>query len=228
MTNSTLKDRILYAINKKGVSRRALARYCGISSAAVMAWTAGRTKELSAENALRASQFLGVSVEWLTTGQGSEDAPVIALSSDDAPPPEVVAIPEYRLLCGAGSAGEPTFEEVTESKPAYYRLDWFAAHGTTPDKCKRFVVHGDSMLPILFDGDSILVDCSADKVREGKIYAFSFAGDVRVKRLYPMFNGGMRVVSENPAVREEVIEPCDMSQFRLIGRVIDRSGSAPF
>lgn len=225
---STLKERILTAITNKGTSRRALARHCGVTPAAVMAWTAGRTKELSAENAIKAAQFLGVSVEWLTTGKGSETAPVVALSAEESPPLGVVAIPEYRILCGAGSAGEPTFEEVTESKPAYYRLEWFAAHGTTPDKCRRFVVHGDSMLPILFDGDCILVDCSAAPIRDGKIYAFSYAGDVRVKRLYPLMNGGMRVVSENPAVREELIDPCDMSQFRLIGRVIDRSGSAPF
>ncbi len=225
---NTLKDRLTCALAERGATKHDLAVACKITPSAVSRWFNGKTVMLSGDNATRAAAFLGVSVEWLTTGQGERDAAVVALSAEDQPPPDVVAIPEYRIACGAGSAGEPTFEEVTESRPAYYRRDWFTAHGTTPERCKRFVVHGDSMLPILFDGDCILVDCTTERIRDGKIYAFSFAGDVRVKRLYPLFNGGLRVVSENPAVKEETIEPCDMSQFRLIGRVIDRSGSAPF
>ena len=225
---STLKDRIEEALLVKKASKRALAAACGVSPGAVMHWTSGRVLTLSAENALKASQFLGVSVEWLTTGNGEKTLPIVAVNDDEQPPEGVVVIPEYRIECGAGSAGEPTFEEITESKPAYYRADWFTAHGTSPEKCKRFTVHGDSMIPILFDGDSILVDCSIKKVTDGKIYAFSFDGDLRVKRLYKQLSGGLRILSENPAVPEERIDPCDIDRINIIGRVIDRSGSSPF
>lgn len=228
MATSTLAERISTTLREKHLTKMALAKACGVTHAAVFAWSTGRTKELSAENALKAAQFLGVSVNWLTTGQEAPANEVVAIHNEELPPEGVVTIPEYKIRCGAGSAGEPTFEEITESRPAYYRADWFTAHGTSPEKCKRFTVHGDSMTPILFDGDSILVDCSSKRIADGKIYAFSFGGDLRVKRLYRLFNGGLRVLSENPAVPEERIEPFDIDKIIIIGRVIDRSGSSPF
>ena len=225
---SDLKDRLAEALARTGKSKIELARFCGVSHPSVSNWFNGKTKELSAGNALRAALFLGVSVEWLTTGKGSMESNVSGLHEDDPVPDGFVSVPEIRVEFGAGSRFGPTYEEITESKPALYRLEWFLAHGTRPERCKRFKVHGDSMVPILFDGDTILCECSEQKIVSGKIYAFGFGDEMRVKRLFSRMNGGLLVVSENKSVPDETIEPHEMDKFYLIGKVIDRSGDGPF
>lgn len=223
-----LKDRLAEALEKSGKTKIELARYCGVSHPSVSNWFNGRTRELSSTNALKASMFLGVNLTWLTTGKGSMDASVSSIHNEEETPSGFVAIPEYRVEFGAGNRFGPTYEEITEAKHALYREEWFIEHHTKPQNCKRFKVHGDSMTPILFDGDCILCDCSPQKIVSGKIYAFGFGDEMRVKRLFTKLDGGLLVCSENPSVQDEVISPSEMNLFYLIGRVIDRSGAGPF
>lgn len=226
---SELKDRLAEALAQSGKSKIELARYCGVSHPSVTNWFNGRTKELTSGNAMKAAVFLGVSVQWLTTGKGNmNDGIVSALHDEDDVPAGFIEIPEYRVECGCGDRATPTFEEVIDAKRAVYRVDWFVDHAVSAKNCRRLKVTGDSMVPILFDGDSILCDCAPQQIVSGKIYAFCFGGSVRVKRLYTKLNGGLTVHSENPQEKDEEISPEEMSQFYLIGRVIDRSGSGPF
>lgn len=224
-----LKDRLAQALAQAGKTKIELARYCGVSHPSVTNWFNGKTKELAASNAIKAAIFLGVSTEWLTTGKGNmNDGSVSALHDEDDVPAGFIEIPEYRVECGCGDRAAPTFEEVTDAKRAIYRVDWFDDHAVSAKNCRRLKVTGDSMVPILFDGDSILCDCAPQQIVSGKIYAFCFGDSVRVKRLYTKLNGGLTVHSENPQEKDEEISPEEMSQFYLIGRVIDRSGSGPF
>lgn len=226
---SELKDRLAEALAQSGKSKIELARYCGVSHPSVTNWFNGRTKELTSGNAMKAAVFLGVSVQWLTTGKGDmKSGSVTALHDEDTVPEGFIEIPEYRVEFGCGDRATPTFEEVSDAKRAVYRVDWFVDHAVSAKNCRRLKVTGDSMVPILFDGDSILCDCAPQQIVSGKIYAFCFGDSVRVKRLYTKLNGGLTVHSENPQEKDEEISPEEMSQFYLIGRVIDRSGSGPF
>ena len=224
-----LKDRLAQALAQSGKTKIELARYCGVSHPSVTNWFNGRTKELAASNAMKAAAFLGVNAEWLTTGRGEMlDNGITAIYQEEDIPAGFVEIPEYRVECGAGHRDAPTFEVATDSKRAIYRREWFEERHLNPEKCKRLKVHGDSMVPILFDGDSILCDCSVTHIVSGKIYAFCFGDEVRVKRLFTKLNGGLIVHSENPQERDEEISPDEMDLFYLVGRVVDRSGSGPF
>lgn len=226
-----LKDRLAEALEQAGKTKMELARFCGVSHPSVSNWFNGRTKELASGNAIKAAIFLGVNVRWLTTGEGDRESngTVGAVYEEDGTPDGFVEIPEYEVDVGAGDCAEPTYEEATQAKRALYREDWFKSHGVKKENCRRLKVHGDSMTPILYDGDTILVDCThGQKILPGKIYAFCFSYSVRVKRLFPTLKGGLLVRSENPNELDEEIAPDDMNQFMLIGRVIERSGSGPF
>ena len=226
---SELKDRLAEALAQSGKTKIGLARYCGVSHPSVTNWFNGRTKELTSSNAMKAAVFLDVSVQWLTTGKGDmKDGTITALHDEEAVPTGFIEIPEYRVECGAGHRDAPTFEVATDAKRAVYRREWFEERNLNPKKCKRLKVHGDSMAPILFDGDSILCDCSVTHIVSGKIYAFCFGDEVRVKRLFTKLNGGLIVNSENPQEKDEEISPEEMDLFYLVGRVVDRSGSGPF
>lgn len=226
-----LKDRIAEALRDSGKTKIELARACNVAPSSVTAWFNGKSKRLDAVSAIRASLFLGVNALWLTTGKGEKEAGVGAVYEEDDVPQGFVEIPEYEITFGAGNCTEPTYEEASESRRAFYREDWFSRQGIKPKDCRCFKVHGDSMVPILYDNDSILCDCRpGQKIVSGKIYVFCFDDSVRVKRLYTRLNGDIVVHSENvnEQPQDEVISAADLDRFNLIGRVIERSGTTPF
>ena len=234
---STLAERLCESLEQAKTSaphksKSGLARFCGIKSPSVSDWFSGRTKKLEYSNVVKAAEYLGVSAEWLQTGEGQMHAPSVGIvSTDEDETMEnigLIGIPEYRVTFGCGEFPEPTYEELTESEKAWYRPEWFQQRHINPNNCKRFKVHGTSMEPMIWDRDTILVDCTPQEIYDGKIYAFCVNGQMRVKFLFPRLDGSILVRSFNPDVKDEVIDACDMNTFRLIGRVRDRSGGSFF
>ena len=227
-----LKERMSLAISRAGKTKTDVARACGVSRPAVSKWCTGGSKDITGAAAIKVAAYLGVNAEWLLSGRGEMvdgEGNVGAFYADDEIPKGYVAVPECQVEGGAGDCGEPAPDEVEDAKSALYREDWFKEHGVKVEHCKRLKVRGNSMAPILFDGDAIRCDCTpGQRVQAGKIYAFCFGNGLRVKRLYPKLNGGLLVKSENPDEPSEEILPDEMTMFNLIGRVIDRSGSGPF
>lgn len=95
---STLAERVQAALNEMpGASPSSLARACGIKPASVAGWLNGGTKSLKADTAYAASEYLGVSLLWLTKGNGpmrlADDLahPAAPASSAQALPPTVDA-----------------------------------------------------------------------------------------------------------------------------------------
>ncbi len=136
-----------------------------------------------------------------------------------------VEIPEYEIRFAAGYDQTSTLEELASKYKAAYRRSWFQQRGVNPADCKRFKVVGDSMEPLLLDHDVVLVDCSRTKIIDGRIYAFVFGDALRVKRLYKKMDNSLVVHSENPSFSDEIIKPADLDQVKIIGEVIERSGS---
>lgn len=222
-----LSDRINYALKKSGKTQMRLAEDCGVKSSSVNAWTTGKTKDLMSSVAYKASKSLDTDLEWLITGKGAPDIDdVSAINDDELPSDEYVQIKEYGIKCAAGNGCEPTYEEQSESVPATYRRSWFQKLQINPEHCKRFVVYGDSMEPVLFSDDRILVNLD-DKypIKNNKVYAIVYGNEVRVKRLIALMNGDLVIHSDNPRYPEEIIHKDDDINFSIIGRVIEKAGN---
>ncbi|MDD5759345.1 MAG: S24 family peptidase [Desulfobulbaceae bacterium] len=131
---------------------------------------------------------------------------------------EWIMVPQYgdRLSDGGGSFVENGNEVVGHFafKPKWLKRKCLSG------KCAVFHVAGDSMFPIIQDGDVVLVDMGQNdpkEVRDGKIYAFSEGELIRVKRL--SWEGqALWSISDNKQVSPD--RAIDMSIFSLIGRVI--------
>lgn len=68
---NTLAERLLIAMDKNpSLSKTGLWKACGLSSGAVSHWFSGGTKELKGDNLLKAATYLGVNIEWLSSGKG--------------------------------------------------------------------------------------------------------------------------------------------------------------
>lgn len=224
-----LKNRIQSAMDYAQINGKELSILTGLTTAAISQYKTGKILTLNAMVAQKIADALGVNVEWLVTGEGNMIKPnIISLDNADSDklPAGFVQIPEYKICFGAGEAEEPTYEEIQDCVPAYFRSSFFSDRGINPKNCKRFKVIGDSMIPLINSGDYITVDCTPkDYIENNQIYALVFDHSLRVKRLIKSFKT-LTIRSDNSIYPDEVLTLEEAAQMiHIIGKVIERSGS---
>lgn len=69
-TPATLAGRLKLAMNRARINRKQLAEGCGVSGVAVHKWLSGSTGALRENTCAKAATVLGVSPQWLNTGEG--------------------------------------------------------------------------------------------------------------------------------------------------------------
>lgn len=93
--------------------------------------------------------------------------------------------------------------------------------GISRNQTEMIFAHGDSMLPTIEGGDSLLVDHTRTEIYDGKIYCVRIEGQLYAKRLQKIPPNIVRVVSDNDKYRSFEI---DLSKetafdFKVIGEV---------
>ncbi len=152
---------------------------------------------------------------------------VIAVHPDDPLPDGFLYIKESTIAFSGGNGQvSPVIELVEESDPVTYSVKWFRKKRINPAYVRRYRVTDQSMEPLLFDGDTILVNHAETTVRDGFIYAFRYGDDLRVKKLFQRLDGTLTLRSINPAFADEVVPAALVQEhISIIGRVRDKSGS---
>jgi phage repressor protein C with HTH and peptisase S24 domain len=147
------------------------------------------------------------------------------LGPDDDLPEDAVIVPESRIEFSGGH-GVIHYELVEDEEPATYRRSWFQKHGINPNRVRRFRVVGDSMEPMLFARDTILVNLDETQIVDGHVYALRYGEQLRVKYVSLRLDGTIVLRSVNPAYKDEEI-PNEIANehITIIGRVRDRSGT---
>lgn len=200
-----------------GLSQSALARKIGVSQPTIARLAAG-TAYGSTHIHLIARQ-LGTTPEYLTgeTDDPSEGALPIPTSDDIAHQVGGVRIKEIDLDYGMGATwidGVPV-TEIERVFPA----DWLVQF-TRASPQHLFFAHGagDSMMPTILDRDIVLIDTTQQTLNMAdRIWAVAFGGAGMIKRLRPQPDGGVRLMSDNPSIRDEVAYDGELS---IIGRVV--------
>lgn len=240
---STLSERIAEVIASTGLQKGVFAERVGVTAASVTFWLTGKTKNLKAAVAQRISQVSGYRVRWLVDGTGpKKESEVIdvqavwlddhskavqALDFDDELHDSLIQVRESQVRFSAGPGRSAEFEEIEDSVPATYRLEWFKKEGIKPENTRRFKVHGDSMESLLFDGDTVLVNMAETDVVGGKVYAIRYGDELRIKRIFKRLDGGLILRSDNPdhiPQNEEVTPDVVDEHITILGRVRDKSG----
>lgn len=124
-------------------------------------------------------------------------------------------VPKVAAVAGAGATLE-TSDEVL----GYYafRADWMGAEHVSERQSVLMDVRGDSMEPLLKDGDTVLVDQSDTAVMDGRIYVVTLGDELRVKRLQKTLRGYV-LRSENSRYADIIIEGNDLDALKIHGRV---------
>jgi phage repressor protein C with HTH and peptisase S24 domain len=230
----TIAERLTDARKKREWTQQELANMAKVSQAAIGHLEAGTRK--TSRSITLIAEALGVEPLWLAEGKGprsnsgvaySPGAPTItATHPDDEPRDDTVYIPESRIEFSAGNGRTAQYELVEDQEPATYRLSWFQKYGINPDRVRRFRVSGDSMEPMLYAKDTILVNLDETKIVDNKLYAIRYGDELRVKYLRRLIDGTLVLRSVNAAYEDEKVTSDMVNEhISIIGRVRDASGT---
>lgn len=246
----TIAKRLRYAMKHSGITTEAeLHRASGINQPTIHRILSGESKSPRHTNIEALAHALGVSPYWLLLGddlkssqiksvnnplEGGANAPLSQSvvdelhfegrfeSSDSSTPlgEGEVEVPLYReveTLAGSGTT------QVIESKgeTRTFPKSTLRRAGVLFENAACASVAGNSMEPVLPHGATVGVNTADKKIVDGKLFAIDHGGMLRVKLLFRVPGGGIRLVSynktEHPA--EDYDQEYMAKNIRIIGRV---------
>lgn len=185
------------------------------------------------EKILVIASELNVRAEWLEYGVGSRTEEEMFSSEEGHsqysvnttnPWTEPVKVAAQSLSAGHGANEEGM--SCADEYEGEEEVDISRLHnlGIQPG-CARIVkIKGESMYPTLWDGDKAIADTYVPHLVSGKIYAFYFDGELKVKRFTKRMDGNWVISSDNkddPSLMDEVVSPNSTQQLHMIGLIKD-------
>nr|WP_153039701.1 S24 family peptidase [Pseudovibrio sp. Ad37] len=190
------------------------AKKCGIGDSLIRKYLNGGMPGL--DKTVQIASACGVNLQWLATGEGPmHPGEERGVCSDDF---ISISRADVRLAAGGGSWNGDNLlvlDEIPFTREFLRRR----LGRSNIDGLVILTADGDSMDPLIADGDLVMVDRNRDTLSDG-IYAFVFAGMARVKRLRPTILGDIEVISENPIYKDELLKRSDLEDFHIIGKVV--------
>ncbi|WP_236189337.1 XRE family transcriptional regulator [Pseudomonas pharyngis] len=235
-----LKDRLKQARKNAGLTQVELAERAGIKQASISEIERGLTR--TSGHLIKLAQICGVDPVWLSEGTGSpEGGPAsrqekatstiesnavllgpIDVWDDETPlDDDEVYVPFLKEVELSAGAGITAVQQSQKQKLRFGKLT-LRRQGVQPSEAVCVTVTGNSMEPVLPDGSTVGVDRGNTSITDGKMYALDHGGQLRVKTLYRLPGGGIRMRSYNRDEHpDEVYTPQEMLQkeIAVLGRV---------
>jgi len=145
---------------------------------------------------------------------------------DDFDPVTEVKLPVYDVEV-SGGAGSPVPEYVETKESLTFKKSWLRRKGVKADDVKIVTVRGSSMEPLLWDGDKVAIHTVQKRIDSGRVYALAYNNESRIKRLYLLADGRLRIRSDNPdkdQYPDEFISGDELDRVIILGRAINRTG----
>ena len=146
----------------------------------------------------------------------------VSFSEKDDPLQDYVLVPKVKAIAGAGASF--VVDDRTTGLYAFRREFLRREHINTADLVMMMVM-GDSMEPLIREGDTVLVDQTDRDPIDGKIFVLRIEDALMVKRMQKI-PGGWRVLSDNAErgfydMRGEELEMMQIfGRVRWFGRVV--------
>jgi phage repressor protein C with HTH and peptisase S24 domain len=203
------RERLAELAAGRGASLAALSRMIGRNSSYLQQYiTKGSPRKLEEDDRRRLADFFAVRESEL----GATEEKSFAARGD------WVEVPRLALEASAGP-GATAAEEIPFDAFRFSRR-WLRENGLEPAQLSAIRVMGDSMDPLLRDGDEILVDRTPRAFREG-VHVVRLGEALHVKLLQAVPPDRLRLISKNAAY--EPVEVA-MSDVDVVGRVVWKGG----
>jgi phage repressor protein C with HTH and peptisase S24 domain len=205
------KDRLKALV--AGKSLRGFSRDCGLSEATLRSYLAGETYPTLDRLELIAQAG---NVSPIDLAFGATAKPIAF--EDDA----YAYVPLYDARCSAGSgAWNERSRVLVNLSFTRYSL---RKKGLKPDSLACLRVDGDSMLGLLDDGDTVMIDLSRNALEGEGVYVVMLDDHLYAKRLQRDFDGSVRVISHNKEYQPIIVPRDRLAELHIIGRVVWAGG----
>jgi phage repressor protein C with HTH and peptisase S24 domain len=193
------------------VSLASLSAMIGRNSSYLQQYiTRGSPRKLEEQDRRKLAEFFGVGESQL--GAPEDNSSIKPVRG------EWIDVPRLPLDASAGpgalSAEEAPFDTFR------FSARWLREQGLAPGQLAAIRVLGDSMDPLLRDGDEILVDRTPRPFREG-VHVVRLGDALHVKLLQAIPPDRLRLVSNNDAYEPVEVAMADVD---VVGRVVWKGG----
>lgn len=221
-----MNERIKQRRKELGLTQPAIAKKIGLTKATVSLWESGSTSP-KGENLHALAKALSCPPEYLLYGNketkpesNAEWAGGFEVWDSNTPLEEdEVEIPFYMEVELAAGDGILDCREFKGPKLRFTKST-LKRQGVNSDYAACVKVNGNSMEPILPHGSTVGVDTSDTDVIDGKMYAVNHDGMLRIKVLYKLPGGGLRLRSYNTdEYPDERLNAEQVKQIKVIGKV---------
>lgn len=208
------RKRLLELADGQGVSLAALSQMIGRNPSYLQQYIRkGSPRKLDEKDRATLAGFFGVGESELGgPGEISADSPSARRQG------AWVAVPRLALDASAGpgafGAEELPFDAFR------FSARWLREQGFDPAMLSVIAVSGDSMEPLLRDGDEILVDRTPRPLRDG-VHVVRLGEALHVKRVQQVRPGAIKLISANEAYLPVEVGLPDVD---VIGRVVWKGG----
>jgi phage repressor protein C with HTH and peptisase S24 domain len=165
------------------------------------------------------AKAVGVDIGWLASGEGDRQRGMVAAAPDES---AYVYVPLYDAYCSGGHGSWNDGAKVlTMLAFTAYSL---RKKGLEPSSLSAIRVDGDSMLGLLNDGDTVVIDHGRNTLEGEAVYVIQLDDHLYAKRLQRQFDGSIHIISENKAYKDMIVPKEKLNDLRIIGRVVWAGG----
>lgn len=209
------RARLLALSQERGISLAALSDLLGRNPSYLQQFIRkGSPRKLEEQDRATLARFFGINENELRGSQ--ENSYAQPFGRRDAG--EWVDVPRLDLGAAAGAGRVPVSETAFDT--FRFSRRWLEEQGLSRAELSAIRVEGDSMEPLLKNGDEILVDRSPRPFRDG-IHVVRLGDTLMVKRVASAGPGRVALLSQNLAY-----PPVEVAaeEVEIIGRVVWKGG----
>jgi phage repressor protein C with HTH and peptisase S24 domain len=153
----------------------------------------------------------GFNPQWLESGIGKT-----FINTNSQGDVEFKYIPKVAARLSAGTGSFESEENITDYLS--FQTKWLAGKGAA-NSMVAMEVFGQSMEPVIKEGDTVLIDQSQKKILAGAIYAVGVEDTILIKRL-EKHPDKLVLSSENKDYEPIYLQREETDKVRIIGKII--------
>jgi len=209
------------------VSRKAAAAAAGVSLSTLQRWIA-EDGAPAFDSLAKLAYGNGASLDWIATGQGSmrPGSTTLAAQPQDETETETddayAFIPLYDARCSAGhGAWNERAKVLTNLAFTRYSL---RKKGLNPANLACLRNDGDSMVGLINDDDTVMIDLSRDSLEGEAVYVILLDDHLYAKRLQRQFDGSVLIISHNKDYHPMTVPKERLAELQIVGRAVWAGG----
>jgi phage repressor protein C with HTH and peptisase S24 domain len=212
------RARLLELAQERGVSLSSLSEMLGRNPSYLQQFIRkGSPRKLEEGDRGVLAQFFGVDQGELADPVGGKEKSYY-FTRDHRSRRDFCEVPRLPIGASAGPGALPDDEEAFDA--FRFSRRWLAEQGLENAQLAAITVEGDSMEPLLNDGDEILVDRSPRPFRDG-VHVVRLGDALMVKRVASAGAGRLALLSQNLAYPPVQVAA---NEVEIIGRVVWKGG----